>query len=599
MVEGSIDLDNDFVDWNKEIEDTGKLPEVISDRVLVDEINAHRLKHGNNFFLKLRPSLNSSLGDRSTCGFTEFGFGRLGVAVVIPFHSCFANFLSGLSPSDATGLGDIVRLLNDPLAFSKSPSSVMTASGAELRAILTLDMRNATCELTPASSANKFDAVFTIICPELVGTITGTSSLSSMFQTYDISLVDDATNGTFSFNLHKFSIPYINRKSGGFMGRKWDCDVPPIEIWEECLRVLKPGGHMLCFAGTRTQHRMAVNIEDAGFEIKDMIMWCFGSGFPKSMNIAKSIDKAKKGHPQGGPDPTSPNAGKFKTGCSENSPFGRHHGAGPGQFMKEQGVKDDRELCEEAQKWDGWGTGLKPAMEPITICRKPLEEKTIAANVLKHGTGGLNIDDCRIGTSKDIPASPSRTKGRSLSGSVDGNLRKETGEEGGHNPNVGRWPANIIHDHSEEVMKQFPVTKSGKDNKRKKPHQTGSMSGTLGMTGKEEISYGDEGSAARFFYCAKASRREREQDNKHPAVKPLALMEYLVKLVTPPNGIVLDPFMGSGTTGMVCKKLGFRFVGIEREPEYFELAEKRIENHDVPRGKPRGFPSSTIPPYLP
>ncbi len=308
-----------------------------------------------------------------------------------------------------------------------------------------------------------------------------------------------------------------------FMGKKWDYDVPSVEVWGECLRVLKPGGHLLAFAGTRTQHRMAVRIEDAGFEIRDMIAWVYGSGFPKSHNL-----------------------------------------------------KDD---------WQGWGTALKPALEPITVARKPLAG-TVAENVLAHGAGALNIDGCRVPHGADVDL---------------GAVQHCQTHQGGHtvtlnNPGFstatykpqGRWPANLIHDGSDEVTRLA-------------------------------------GSAARFFYCAKASKADRDEGlddidgkivgakgnglarkcatcgasvldgcncqdrtfenpkrkNHHPTVKPTDLMRYLCRLVTPPGGVVLDPFMGSGSTGKAAALEGFEFIGIEREADYVAIARRRI-NHSYP-----------------
>lgn len=257
-----------------------------------------------------------------------------------------------------------------------------------------------------------------------------------------------------------------------FMGKRWDYDVPSEEVWRECLRVLKPGGHLLAFAGTRTQHQMAVRIEDAGFEIRDMIAWIYGSGFPKSRNL-------------------------------------------------------DGE-------WQGWGTALKPSLEPITVARKPLIG-TVASNVLAHGTGALNIDRCRVAAEAGRPLVVSDRR--------DGNGVYRDGLQGSRQvpggTDAGRWPANLIHDGSEEVV---------------------------ALAGEQ----------ARFFYCAKASKRDRDEGNNHVTVKPTDLMRYLCRLVTPPGGTVLDPFMGSGSTGKAAILEGFRFIGIEREAEYVEIAKARI-----------------------
>jgi DNA modification methylase len=296
-----------------------------------------------------------------------------------------------------------------------------------------------------------------------------------------------------------------------FMGKRWDYDVPSVEVWTECIRVLKPGGHLLAFAGTRTQHRMAVRIEDAGFEIRDMIAWVYGSGFPKSKNLDGD--------------------------------------------------------------WVGWGTALKPALEPITVARKPLIG-TVAENVLEHGTGALNVDWCRVEVDPADPvhtatyhAKPSVAYGKFAS--------KENGEARSMAPPAaGRWPANLIHDGSDEVVECFPQA-PGQQRATGKRTQ-GALYNAVN-DGEEGVEPRDNGgSAARFFYCAKASKRDRGTDNTHPTVKPTDLMRYLCRLVTPPGGIVLDPFMGSGSTGKAANLEGFRFIGVERDRDYMLIAEARV-----------------------
>lgn len=301
-----------------------------------------------------------------------------------------------------------------------------------------------------------------------------------------------------------------------FMGKGWDRGVPGVEFWQRVYDTLKPGGHLLAFGGSRTYHRLVCAIEDAGFEIRDQIMWVYGSGFPKSHNLEGD--------------------------------------------------------------WDGWGTALKPAHEPICVARKPLVG-TVAANVLAHGTGALNIDGCRVGDSKDVPASVSRAAaGNSLSGSADGSLRRETGLESGHNPNLGRWPANLIHDGSAEVIAAFPQAPgqlgrlTGSEPSSKTANTFGAFTARAPSTPRD-----DTGSAARFFYCAKASKKEKGEGNNHPTVKPLALMRYLTRLVTPPGGTVADNFMGSGSTGVAAVQEGFSFIGCEDERPSFEIAKRRIE----------------------
>lgn len=333
-----------------------------------------------------------------------------------------------------------------------------------------------------------------------------------------------------------------------FMGKRWDYDVPSTEVWVECLRVLKPGGHLLAFASTRTQHRMAVRIEDAGFEIRDMIAWVYGSGFPKS----------------------------------HNGPWG--------------------------------GTALKPALEPITVARKPLAG-TVAANWHEHGTGGLNIDACRIETMDKLGGGDQSAAPKIASDGWHRPWMEDEQAKAAHadrcNTNVakaealGRWPANLIHDGSGEVLAAFPAA----------PGQQGDLRGhsrdrvSLGIYGdmgaaRDAIARADSGSAARFFYCAKATREDRNDGldsgqapavsagatmrdreianwparngNHHPTVKPTDLMRYLCRLVTPAGGLVLDPFMGSGSTGKAAVLEGFQFVGIEQDPVYAAIAEARI-----------------------
>ena len=338
-----------------------------------------------------------------------------------------------------------------------------------------------------------------------------------------------------------------------FMGKKWDYDVPSVDIWSECLRVLKPGGHLLAFAGTRTQHRMAVNIEDAGFEIRDMIAWVYGSGFPKSLNIGKAVDKLQ---------------GNEREVVGKNPNERLSDDLGKTVFN----ARNECLLTKGTSEWEGWGTALKPALEPITVARKPIKG-TVADNVLKWGTGGLNIDECRVGVRTENESGWSKSgskasENRSMSGA---NYDRDAKDEAG----TGRWPANLIHDGSEEVERLFPS--------------------------EEDVSQ------SRFFYCAKASKSDRDEGlevfeakfaptmgkgiggkehnpetatpkrNHHPTVKPTDLMRYLVKLVTPPNGIVLDPFMGSGSTGKACVSEGFSFIGIEMEQEYMDIAKARIE----------------------
>lgn len=329
----------------------------------------------------------------------------------------------------------------------------------------------------------------------------------------------------------------------GFMGKKWDSTgiAYNVDLWKECLRVLKPGGHMLAFGGTRTYHRMTCAIEDAGFEIRDCIQWLYGSGFPKSHDISKAIDKRAGAerevvgtyqHPDGKPRNID-NHKANKDARIADQEWG----------MKQSGFQPiTAPATSEAKQWDGWGTCLKPANEPIVLARKPLSEKTIAENVMKWGTGGINIDGCRIPSGENELKSTVRGAGVHKTGNerLTGWNRDEY--DGTYTPNeAGRFPANVILD--EEAGRMLDEQQEG---------------------------------ASRFFYCAKASKKERGEGNNHPTVKPVKLMEYLVKLITPPDGIVLDPFLGSGTTLLVAEQLGRKSVGIELNPEYVKLAEERL-----------------------
>jgi len=307
-----------------------------------------------------------------------------------------------------------------------------------------------------------------------------------------------------------------------FMGKRWDYDVPSVEVWAECLRVLKPGGHLLAFAGTRTQHRMAVRIEDAGFEIRDMIAWVYGSGFPKSLDVSKAIDKAAGAKREKVLVPTKPGNTRGERGIN-------YAGESFSSF-----TDISAPTTPEAKQWEGWGTALKPALEPITVARKPFIG-TVAENVLQHGTGAINVDGGRVGTNDDL-------NGGGYSGGTPKTMFSGLGrlQPDEFVQPAGRWPANFIHDGSEEATDLL-------------------------------------GTSARFFYCAKASKADRGE-NHHPTVKPTDLMRYLCRLVTPPNGIVLDPFMGSGSTGKAAMLEGFAFVGIEREAEYIDIAKARIQS---------------------
>lgn len=335
-------------------------------------------------------------------------------------------------------------------------------------------------------------------------------------------------------------------------------------VFEEALRVAKPGAHLLCFGGTRTFHRMACAIEDAGWEIRDCIMWVYGSGFPKSMDVGKAIDKA--------------------IGAERTEVIGtRHRNVKP--FNDENGwnannTTGDYEYkapaTDAAAQWDGWGTCLKPAWEPIIVARKPLDG-TVAHNVLTWGVGAMNIDACRVAIEHgdDVFSKNPHTHSKGKDSGIYGTYKEQKGNWSGEK---GRFPANLVHDGSQMVLDLFPDTgKSSGGGGVKAPGKNGIYGTFNGHEYPQQLGLGDSGSAARFFYCAKASKKDRGDGNNHPTVKPTELMKWLVQLVTPEGGVVLDPFAGSGTTLVAAKMLGRGCIGIEREKEYVEIIKRRLE----------------------
>lgn len=387
-----------------------------------------------------------------------------------------------------------------------------------------------------------------------------------------------------------------------FMGKRWDYDVPAVEVWAECLRVLKPGGHLLAFAGTRTQHRMACRIEDAGFDIRDLIAWVYGSGFPKSLDVSKAIDKAA-------------GAEREVVGFRrvEDIRGGRLHAKGVDERVW-MDAPMTTPATPAARAWQGWGTALKPALEPITVARKPLDG-TVAENVLAHGTGALNVDGCRVeASSEDVAIQQARTGGE-MGGDIENDVFQGGWKRQPAGNPLGRWPANLIHDGSEEVVGLFPETHASHNQVRTDSDNSRAVygGGYHHEPGSAKRGFDDPGSASRFFYCAKASKSDRDAGcegleakqgcadyrpnddgthglqsrlhgastkggNHHPTVKPTDLMRYLCRLVTPPGGVVLDPFTGSGSTGRGAILEGFRFIGIEREADYLAIARARIDD---------------------
>lgn len=401
---------------------------------------------------------------------------------------------------------------------------------------------------------------------------------------YDLTANKRGGTGEASLNLASPAGRSRISTGGGFMGKEWDATGVAFnpDTWREVYRVLKPGAHLLAFGGTRTFHRMTCAIEDAGFEIRDCLSWLYGQGFPKSLDVSKAIDAAA------GAEREVLGLGKWASRANSE----------PGRAMNPCGagtrdVADTRTVTapstDLAKQWQGWGTALKPAMELICMARKPLKG-TVAANVVQFGTGALNIDACRIDTADDLNGGSYRCADTRAAQSVA--LGARNNGIGEYVQPTGRWPANVLLDEQSAALLD---------------EQTGELT-----SGNDAIFRSDSGGPSRFFYVAKPSREERDygceglparsggeatdrQDgsagvnspragagrtggsrNVHPTVKPVELMRWLVRLVTPPDGVVLDPFTGSGTTGMACRYELRRFIGIEREAEYVAIAERRI-----------------------
>lgn len=351
---------------------------------------------------------------------------------------------------------------------------------------------------------------------------------------------------------------FVPATGGGFMGKAWDSFVPPPAVWDECMRILKPGGHLLSFAGSRTHDLMTLSIRLAGFDIRDSIAWLYGSGFPKSMDVSKAIDKAAGATRERVPGPSFGSGGNFSDDNGATYVTRLANGA----------------LTDAAKAWEGWGTALKPAFEPVVVARKPFKG-TVAANVLAHGTGALNIDATRIHTTG------SEAKAYTVARTAPGATQNATGKtklDGttfNGKTKAGRWPANVVLDESQAAALDAQTGVTGANG------GSGAFRQHAWMPDAEATPQNiarDKGGASRFFYVAKAPKSERPVVDglAHPTVKPLALMRWLLRLVTPTAGVIVDPFAGSGTTLEAAYLEGFESIGVELTPDYWPLIEARI-----------------------
>lgn len=578
---GSVDFKDPAITENKVHTRSVSTTRRISKSDLSFEFDTHGNENLGDFILQPADGSDTAFC-HGACGcFTEPCFGHITVLVraVRSANSPHAMADPGIANSD-----NCVGFRDDTLGFTGTSTSVVTGARAVDTFMLRLNLRGGTGELRPAGRTHAVHLPLVLQARQSTSTGSRAGCPSPVaFKTYRINEVDCGTNRTFTLYLPAHVDSLLSGVTrGGFMGKDWDGQETPQASYRfhlswvrEAFRVLKPGGHLLAFGGTRTYHRLACAVEDAGFEIRDSVIWCYGSGFPKSLDVSKALAKTDS---------------------------------------------------DAAKTWEGWGTALKPAFEPVVVGRKPLAG-TVAENVVKHGTGALNIAATRIPFTSAADEKESKDKNQH----EDFGTEPMTGnvtygdysmvQPKNYNP-PGRWPANLLLSHSPSCVhlategdtdlwacvpgcpvramdaQSGELEGSRKSKIMRRGAKSGKSFGTQNVYGcakphETVIGYSDAGGASRFFmrfdpndapfvYQAKANTKDRnagvESRNTHPTVKSTSLMQYLCRLVTPPCGVVLDPFMGSGSTGVACMKEGFRFIGIEREQEYFDIAQRRIEH---------------------
>jgi len=576
--ESPVDFDCNIEIRQKEI-NTGDITASfnVSNAVLVDKVDSQGTKFIGNYVLDFGDSVDFSTGNVLTGNIGEFSPGGL----CVPISSIRSAFLPQLErdfpfPVNRHGILDLIWSVDNSRSNPPSPGFVLTSRGAEDQPMLVFNAAGRANDFAATITTIDKDRFGNFVSPELVRAPSITGGLPTELKPCRVSLILNTADGAESFcYLHLYlpknllsSINTILDKSSGFMGKRWDYEVPSVEVWAECLRVAKPGATLLCFAGTRTQHRMAVNIEDAGWRLVDCLMWLYGQGFPKAQDIGKSVNATIN---TGGSSPR--NLRKDRQG-EEYKPTGQIDYQ-KGRMFSSEIEQDDKcvGLCPKAQPWDGWKShGLKPAYEPIILAMKP-NDGSYADNALKHGVGGLWIDGGKIGA-EIIPPQKQGKDIRNNSWSGQGGKSDYTSKG-----SVGRYPANVILDEKAARMLDEATGNTSQTGNRKDKHRIQQeIVNTPFSRGVNAPEYTDSGGASRFFYCAKASKRERGEGNTHSTVKPLSLMQYLCRLTkTPTGGIVLDPFCGSGSTLLAAQREGRSFIGIELNPAYAEMARRRIE----------------------
>jgi hypothetical protein len=711
-----VDLDHAGDVRQPEVDDEGEPATIPAESELPDVTDADPIQLGGNFMLQLRNDRLPAFCNGPCRCYRHLGPSLVGVPVIV-FRSPDGVSLDAAGPPrDASGIGDDVGPEHDPPADPRGSPGVVALPGTELRAMLALDLRRGTFKFVSAKSASEFRFVLSAVPAKGVGTRPRTRRLPSPPETAGIGEIRDTARGTGSLDHVSLRREIVDRfKSslprGGFMGKVWDgSDAVAFDpaTWAESLRVLKPGGHLLAFAGTRTSHRVAVAIEDAGFEIRDSIMWIYGTGFPKSLDISKAIDK------MAGAERKVVGKGKGRTG----DPVASHEGnfdddpyVLPGEFSITEPATD------AARQWQGWGSALKPSHEPVIIARKPFAGN-VASNVLAHGTGGINVDAGRIPTGDNLG-------GGRLSGPTDmsstcggpewdrpwmhddatrDDHAARTADKVAHAESLGRWPPNTALQHNSDCRlvgvrrAKGNVGTRGSDDGNSmygggkvlcRPStgqpvgyadpdgletvevwecsdgcpvkqidiqsgdvrgatSNGKKAGTGFREGWGEMNqapgYADSGGASRFFprfawdaddwfpflYCGKASRRERNLgcdalpekrggtlnadnddslltgsgnprdrmvSNHHNTVKPVRFMEWLIRLVVPPGGVLLDPFAGSGSTLVAAVRCGVTAIGLDndREHGYHAIQAARVRHAVENARPPRVVPDGVLP----